>query len=260
MKRSTWMPWTWDQKVTENDVRTKVNSSGPKSLFIKVVKFAKRKLATHLYQSGNGTCAALVSTFYKKHQWDITLAKSSTSDFKWYFSNHTTDFERQKKAFRRIGPMIMSDDMKEDEERRLKSLFEKVNPLTCEQGHPIWFLLQSWSITSSSTHQLLDAMIKSKEFPQDLASSLQTVLEYANMWKPEFENFGKGDADNDEQDESRRENEENLSDAEAIISLFESMPANQQEQLCKQYKDDASEAKISMDMIKEVIQKQGEII
>lgn len=146
-KRSYDFPFTFEQKLRENDCREDIPTTGFKNLFIKSKSHEGRDIAAVAYRN-NGNVTLGLSTKFSGHEWDLVLR--NPNDFE---AIHDPDWALN---------IILSTALVNDPDSvalmvDLKQLISSrpVLNVTTDQNTPGWFLMRSFSITSSTADLML---------------------------------------------------------------------------------------------------------
>ena len=179
VKRQPCIPMTYDQKIDPaKDTRVDIPKAGPKTLFTMKTVSHGRDLYCLCYRNGNGGNVLGISTEYGKvPEWEGVL--SNPKDMAFYESIDTLPtsdiqikcFPLLKVDYDKNNPRDTGkEDVSGDFLDHLEEL--EVRSLTTTQGTPEWFMLQKYSLTSSTT----DAAIA-------VCDGTEDFLNYADSWQ-----------------------------------------------------------------------------
>jgi hypothetical protein len=97
VKRTPMFPFTYDQKLGQNDTRQLVNKSGFKALFLKKLTIKEKQIMAMAYRDGKGGVTLGITTSEQTRHWDLVSAKYSADEKEnWYES-----ISDKKKSIRR---------------------------------------------------------------------------------------------------------------------------------------------------------------
>ncbi len=131
-------PFTFDQKVTEDDTRTKIDPKGAPALFLKWCKGVgtsvrqsrgTRRLFASAFRNGSQKVATAISSLHAHHQWEgVALDPRELAAYK------RDKKSLQSKFFGRVDDVFLG--IEEDEERnKMKEILEeRIVPMTLRQG------------------------------------------------------------------------------------------------------------------------------
>ena len=106
VKRALCWPYTYSQKTTESDKRTKIEPKGSPSLFLKSVKSAGRKVTASAFRNGSDSVSTTISSLHRGFHWEgIAL---DWKDYKEYSSNPTSMRDK-------IFPYLVTRNMQHEE-------------------------------------------------------------------------------------------------------------------------------------------------
>ena len=128
-------PFTYEQKLAQSDTRQLIHTQGFKALFLKKLSVRDKQLTGIAYRDGKGGVTLGLTSSTSTRHWDLVAA-------------NPLDAKRQVKWFQAI-------ESTEDED--YKQLFDTlpVKALTTKQNTPEWFLLRTFSFTSSTSDNLI---------------------------------------------------------------------------------------------------------
>lgn len=110
-QRSADFPFCYGMKLKEEDNRTDVPTNGPKTMYVKSVEFADRKVYAVAYRNGNGgvTLGTTTESQYI-YSWDVTL--KNPADRVWWkelCSNKLTEEQIIRRCFRPLHATHKTD-------------------------------------------------------------------------------------------------------------------------------------------------------
>ena len=122
-------PFTFDQKMEESGNRSKIETRGPPTLFVKTVSNSLKKVYATAFQNGTDRVSTAISYIHKNHHWEgIAL---NQAELKMY--------EVDKKSlrnlcFQRIESELLGNELESESEQIEFILNNEINPLTIRQG------------------------------------------------------------------------------------------------------------------------------
>lgn len=168
-KRSQDFPFTFDQKLRPNDAREDIPTSGFKRLFTKTSNQQGREVTAVAYRN-NGNVTLGLTTKFGGQNWDLVLQDPkdaiNVSDPAWKLTSiietALVDFED-------------ADGEKEKFRQLLSNL--SIDWVTTDQNSPGWFLMRSFSITSSAADIVLQELYKDFKL-RKLHASITTAANF----------------------------------------------------------------------------------
>jgi hypothetical protein len=167
VKRCFWFPFTYGlrgkAKMNKiSDVPQFIPLKGYKNVWHKSFTYLNTKRQAVFYQSGTGSMLLLaMSSIHHERILDFNLA--FPKDHKWYFDQHLSQDDRNKKAF----PCYAG---KEEHVRKvLEGGSHRMKPLTVTQGCVTWFYMHMFSLTSSAVNKKITLKYKKSKYVQLLA-------------------------------------------------------------------------------------------
>ena len=98
VRRQPCMPFTFGQKLDDQDTRTDVPKSGPKALFIKECVSHGRKLYSFAYKNGyGGVILGILTEIGMLPEFELVL--HNPRDLVWYKDSNLSDLDCLKKSF-----------------------------------------------------------------------------------------------------------------------------------------------------------------
>jgi hypothetical protein len=190
VKRMDWIPITYvkkggtKKKGKEEDAPfpmqpKKVSLVGYKDAYHMSLKWkgssaAGRKVDLFAYRSGSGTAVSLIaSSVYRRDHFD--LAPVTEADQGWYHDKDLPLFHRQLKGLKLL--------VGKHDDKYAKDLFARIEPRTCSQGTPEWFIDRQFAATSSTMCSIILSMAPLIDQLKEpvLWASFETVLGYAGV-------------------------------------------------------------------------------
>jgi hypothetical protein len=127
-------PFTFNQKVSNNDKRKVVDHNGAPCLFVKRLKKKRGDVGSEIYASafrnGSGKVSTAISSIHRNHHWE-GVARNLPDVIA--YQNEILRAEMQKKAISRIESLGFSS-MSQEETDAAENIITKVKPITLEQG------------------------------------------------------------------------------------------------------------------------------
>ena len=167
--RSHWYPFTWNQKLRENDSRTKLNPEGRPRVWRKQTIIEGRALTASAFRNGKGSIAATLSTDFNDLHFDLTLRDPKDARFVELGNNEEIGneerFSKQYENIRKQEGLPNADVLK-----HLDVVF-----WTTIQNSPEWFLGRSLSNTSSTVCSLLKPFAKFQEHSDEMWGDIDTI-------------------------------------------------------------------------------------
>jgi hypothetical protein len=145
VKRCPMFPFTYDQKLGRGDTRQSIETKGFKALFLKKLVIKGKQITGIAYRDGKGGITLGISTTEPTRHWDLVTVNQNAGGGRQWFSS-------------------IRKDSTEDYNQQFYDL--SVVPLTLQQNTPEWFLLRTFSFTSSTTDQLLSEIKKLRWMPK----------------------------------------------------------------------------------------------
>jgi len=131
IKRCPMFPFTYEQKLAQSDTQKLIDTHGFKALFIKQLSMRDKQLTGIAYWDGRwGVTLGLKSSISTRH-WDLVVANPLDA------KQHVQWFQVIESA--------------EDEDDKQLFILLPVKALTTKQNTPEWFLLRTYSFTSSTS-------------------------------------------------------------------------------------------------------------
>lgn len=180
MKRQPSFPFTFDQKLRSDDKRELIQTDGFKRLYIKhklLSQSNSSRTMTAVGYRNNGNVTLGISTIFNSIHWDLILKDSRDAHRmrkdNWLAScweNCSLQVDADEKEEDHHCPS--SDDEENfsdessftlhttDEEIRLKLSCLPIRMLTTDQNSQGWFLLRSFSFTSSTVDSIVEVAHK----------------------------------------------------------------------------------------------------
>jgi hypothetical protein len=197
-KRSPDFPFTYDQKMRQNDTREDVPTSGGRRLFVKTSIQHGREISAIAYRNNGNVTLGMTSKF-RGSNWDLVLEnpddKVNVMEHAWKYSVIlSTAMVDLKEA-----------DVEQDDLLELISDL-KIDHVTTNQNSPGWFLMRSFSITSSAADILLQELLKDfklRKLQNSIATTAKIVFDFIFKNVPEL-------ATDDSENESDSESSESI--------------------------------------------------
>lgn len=184
LKRMEWVPYTFDQKLSEQDKRVKIEKKYGRSVFLAFARWGIEMLKVLGWRSGTGAVSlAMRSGCGEGDHQEFDFCFANNGDAAWYKSNNISQDERNLHAFhsRMVGG---ESEMSKNVDSYLKSMAEfDVKMLNCIDHGMDWFVLRMFSFTSSSTEAALRNAAPFIPTDNNVHSSFQDVFEYAGLAK-----------------------------------------------------------------------------
>ena len=165
VKRCPMFPFTYDQRLAQNDKRQLIDTNGFKALFMKKLTVQGKQITGVAYRDGKGGVTLGLTSSTKTRHWDLVLAnpldaKRQVSDkgLQWYKSIDGEEHETYHQLFNNL-PVV---------------------PFTVKQNTPEWFLLQTFAFTSSASDNLLAEVKK-----MIISEEMQNFVD-GNTWEALF--------------------------------------------------------------------------
>jgi len=135
VKRSPMFPFTYDQKLSRNDTWQLVDTKGFIVIFLKKLKLKEKQMTGIAYLDGKGGVTLGLTTTESARHWDLVplISAQTCENSQWFASIRSEKIEHYNHHFNGL----------------------EVIPLTFKQNTPEWFLLQTFSFTSSTLDNLL---------------------------------------------------------------------------------------------------------
>jgi len=80
VKRTPMFPFTYDQKLGQNDIRQLVDKSGFKALFLKKLTIKEKQIMAMAYRDGKGGVTLRITASEQTRPWDLVSAKYSADE------------------------------------------------------------------------------------------------------------------------------------------------------------------------------------
>jgi hypothetical protein len=158
-KRAKDTPFTYLQELSKNDKRSKIDTLGGKTLFLKRLAHPSGKtVRCYGYRNGNGGVTLAYSTFHDGYDWEFVVLNHS--DLEWY--DRLPGMDDNEKIHICYFPLRIngSEHLLPDTVEALVDL--QLNVLTREQVTPEWFLMRFASFTSRSGYFAFNCIYKQK--------------------------------------------------------------------------------------------------
>ena len=132
-------PFTYDQRMDSNDLRTKIDPKGAATLFLKWCKVGYKYLFASAFRNGSGRVATAISTMHTQHQWEgVILDEAEHRRYKGDKTSLIQYFFHRVTALDEIG----GEETVEEREILNEFVNEKIEPYTLRQGkYKVFFLL-----------------------------------------------------------------------------------------------------------------------
>ena len=125
-------PFTYKQKLQQNDKRTVIDVKGALTLFLKWCKAGSKYLFASAFRNGSESVATAVSTMHTRHQWEgVALKPSELREYK------DDKMALVSKFFQRMCVIDYEYKLNESRvEKRLLNeiLTNQIEPFTLRQG------------------------------------------------------------------------------------------------------------------------------
>lgn len=127
-------PFTFEQKLKDNDKRKKIETNGPPTLFVKNVSNSAKKVFAIAFRNGTDRVSTAVSSLHKNHHWEgIALNQQERLEYEDNASEDISCF--YNKSIQRIDSLKINKDELADEKDLIKDLLrDTITPLTLIQG------------------------------------------------------------------------------------------------------------------------------
>jgi len=138
-------PFTYDQRLAQNDKQQLIDTNGFKAFFMKRLTIHGKQFTGVAYRDGNGGVTLALTSNTKTCHWDLVLANPLNAKCQVY--------ERGLQWYKSIN----------DEEHQTYQIFFSnlpVVPFTVKYNTPKWFLLCTFAFTSSASDSLLAELKK----------------------------------------------------------------------------------------------------
>jgi hypothetical protein len=124
-------PFTYNQKMKENDKRTWIDVKGAPTLFLKYCKAGAKYVFASAFRNGTQSVATAISSMHKTHEWEGVAMNTSE-----YFSYQNDSSVLCNKFFSRVNMDGFYDKSPDDDERYVIQEFlnTKIVPYTLRQG------------------------------------------------------------------------------------------------------------------------------
>ena len=139
-------PFTFNQKLSDNDQRTLIDCKGAPTLFLKFVRVGAKRVWVSAFRNGTESVATAVSSLHRGHHWEgIALLPHELLKYRADNMSLLSSF------FQRVPDMF---ELETAEELVLLSfiLEEVIDALTLRQGTADWHYMRKFSLTSSQGH------------------------------------------------------------------------------------------------------------
>eukprot|EP00562_Extubocellulus_spinifer_P001033 CAMPEP_0178488594 /NCGR_PEP_ID=MMETSP0696-20121128/9940_1 /TAXON_ID=265572 /ORGANISM="Extubocellulus spinifer, Strain CCMP396" /LENGTH=1177 /DNA_ID=CAMNT_0020116367 /DNA_START=521 /DNA_END=4055 /DNA_ORIENTATION=+ len=175
-KRCLTMPFTYDQNLTENDMRRLMSTEGPMSLHRATTKVHGKTVAANYSTSGTGKGVLTASTVHTEQHIEVVVddaKRVSTS-----IDAAATDAQRRARTFRHVGTNCAPDDASQVNmiDRELGGL--PIDHTVEYQGQPTWFVGRQNSITSSGAARHFPILFRNHREGEDIHPHVSDIEEY----------------------------------------------------------------------------------
>jgi hypothetical protein len=128
-------PFTYNQKMKENDKRTWIDIKGAPTLFLKYCKAGAKYVFASAFRNGTQSVATAISSIHKTHEWEGVVMNPSE-----YFTYQQDSSALRHKFFSRVKMDGLYDGSADDDEKEViqELLNTKIAPCTIRQGKLIW--------------------------------------------------------------------------------------------------------------------------
>jgi hypothetical protein len=152
VKRSPMFLFTYDQKLGQSNTRQSVDTKGFKAIFLKKLILKDKQIA---YHDGKGGVTLGITTTKSICHWDLVplISAKASKTCKWFSSIRAESGKDYNQHFEEL----------------------EVIPLTLKHNTPEWFLLRTFSFTSSTSHNLLVELKKNLLDPKSFMLTEQRV-------------------------------------------------------------------------------------
>jgi hypothetical protein len=135
VKCSPTFPFTYDQKLGRSDTWQSVDTKGFKAIFIKKLILKDKQITGFAYRDGKCGVTLGITTTESIHHWDLVplISAKASKTCKWFSSIRAESGKDYNQHF---------EDL-------------EVIPLTLKQNTLEWFLLRTFSFTSSTSDNFL---------------------------------------------------------------------------------------------------------
>jgi hypothetical protein len=140
VKRTPMFPFTYDHKLGRSDTRQSVDTKGFEAIFLKKLILKDKQITGLAYRDGKGGVTLGITTTESIRHWDLIplISAKASKTCKWFSSIRAESGQDYNQHF---------EDL-------------EVSPLTLKQNTPEWFLLPTFSFTSSTSDNLLAELKK----------------------------------------------------------------------------------------------------
>jgi hypothetical protein len=124
-------PFTFDQKLKENDKRTLIESKGPPTLYVKTIKKNNKSIFATAFRNGTESVSTAISSVHRNHHWEgVALDQTQARKYK---EDETC---LRKECFQRvINKELFGEEESELDREMIDDILEnEVDPITILQG------------------------------------------------------------------------------------------------------------------------------
>lgn len=124
-------PFTFDQKLKENDKRTLIDSKGPPTLYVKTIKKNNKSIFATAFRNGTDSVSTAISSVHRNHHWEgVALDQTQARKYK---EDETC---LRKKCFQRVlNQELFGEEESEVDREMIDDILEnKIDPITILQG------------------------------------------------------------------------------------------------------------------------------
>ena len=128
-------PFTFDQQLKESDNRTKIDSKGPPTLFVKSVSSALKRVYAIAFRNGTESVTTAVSSIHCNHHWEgVALNQMELVQYE------EDPVSLKAKCIQRINTNAFSDQEMIWEKESIQDLLDdRITPITLRQGENKYF-------------------------------------------------------------------------------------------------------------------------
>lgn len=128
-------PFTYNQKMKENDKRTWIDVKGAPTLFLKYCKAGAKYVFASAFRNGTQSVATAISSMHKTHEWEGVAMNPAE-----YIAYQNDSSALRNKFFSRVPMDGLYDQSADNDEREVIQEFldAKIVPYTIRQGTLIW--------------------------------------------------------------------------------------------------------------------------
>ena len=183
LKRCEWVPYTYDQKLSANDKREKIETKYGRSLFSACARWHQYLVKVLAWRGGTGSVSlAMTSDCDDNETQEFDFCFQHNADARWYKDSNFTEQDRHLKAFTgSLREGEPTDQLSKDIKNHLTSLMFDVLMLNTSDIGVAWFVLRMFSFTSSASEATLRRTAPFIPTTSYAYLSFERVLAYASL-------------------------------------------------------------------------------